>query len=86
VLNPIGKFGNLGRNALYGPGFVNVDAGLFKNFRFKESGTVQFRCEMFNAFNHVNISNPTTSWGLNLGRIVSDRGPRIMQLGLKLQF
>src|SRR5207253_11524846 len=86
ALNQLGQFGNLGRNALYGPGFVNLDAGLFKNFRFKESGNVQFRWEMFNAFNHANLSNPTTSWGLNLGRIVSDRGPRIVQLGLKLQF
>jgi len=86
VLNPIGQFGNLGRNAVRGPGFINVDAGLYKNFSLKEYGRLQFRWEMFNAPNHVNPGNPTTTMGLNLGRIFSTRAERIMQLSLKYIF
>jgi hypothetical protein len=86
VLSQIGQFGDLGRNALYGPGSINLDAGLFKNFRFRESGNVQFRWEMFNAFNHTNLGNPVATVGVSLGRILSDAGARIMQLGVKLQF
>ena len=37
-----GTFGNLGRNALRGPGVNKWDLALFKSFRF--------RGEMFNAF------------------------------------
>lgn len=86
VLNPIGQFGNLGRNAVRGPGFINLDLGLYKNFSLKEYGRIQFRWEMFNAPNHVNPGNPTTTMGLNLGRIFSTRTERIMQLSLKYLF
>jgi hypothetical protein len=86
VLNQVGQFGSLGRNALRGPGFANVDGGLYKNFRWKESRNLQVRWEMFNALNHTKLSNPNLSWGTSLGRIFSDRGPRIMQLSLKLQY
>jgi hypothetical protein len=53
--------GNLGRNSLIGPGFWNVDLSLAKSFRpgfLGESGSLQFRVDFFNAFNHANLSNP----------------------------
>jgi len=53
-----GTFGTMGRNTFYDPGFKNVDLSLFKNFTFKERYTAQFRVEMFNVFNHVNLANP----------------------------
>jgi hypothetical protein len=53
--------GNLGRNALTGPGFWNADLSVAKSFRPRflgESGTVQVRADFFNAFNHANLGNP----------------------------
>ena len=57
-----------------------------KNFRLYERHALQFRMEMFNAFNHVNLGNPTTTMGLNLGRILSTGPARIMQMSLKFSF
>jgi outer membrane receptor protein involved in Fe transport len=54
-----GTIGNMGRNALYGPGFVNTDFGLLKNTKINERLSVQFRAELFNIFNHPNFSYPT---------------------------
>jgi hypothetical protein len=53
-----GEFGNTGRNFVYGPGFWNTDIGVLKDFRVTERWKVQFRMEMFNAFNHANFTNP----------------------------
>jgi hypothetical protein len=53
--------GNLGRNALTGPGFWNVDLSVAKSFRphfLGESGSIQARADFFNAFNHANLGNP----------------------------
>jgi hypothetical protein len=88
--NPIGTFGNLGRNVIYGPGLWNFDFGMFKNFAITENQRLQFRWELFNAFNHANFRGPS-SWSLSapssFGRITSTAtGPRQMQFGLKYQF
>lgn len=52
-----GGFG-MGRNALRGPGFWNFDFGILKRFNITERVNIQFRAEMFNAFNHPNFENP----------------------------
>lgn len=44
-----------GRNAFRGPGFWNLDAGVYKNFRIGESKSLQLRGEFFNLFNHSNL-------------------------------
>lgn len=56
-----GTIGNMGRNALYGPGFVNTDFGVMKNTKLTERLSLQFRAELYNIFNHPNFSfpNPT---------------------------
>ncbi|MGB9605817.1 MAG: hypothetical protein ACPL88_08070, partial [Bryobacteraceae bacterium] len=46
-------FGNLGRNAVGGPGVANWDFGLYKNFALAEKFGLQFRAEIFNLFNHT---------------------------------
>jgi hypothetical protein len=53
-----GTHGNSGRNSVYGPGFWNTDFGILKNFNITERWKVQFRAELFNAFNHTNFRNP----------------------------
>jgi len=66
--NPLGiagtcsnLLGNAGRNSLTGPGLVNLDFSVFKNFPVKkisESFNVQFRSEFFNIMNHINFQPP----------------------------
>jgi Carboxypeptidase regulatory-like domain len=54
--------GNLGRNALIGPGISKLDFSIFKNNyikRISESFNAQFRAEFFNIFNRANFSSPT---------------------------
>jgi hypothetical protein len=50
--------GDVGRNTLRGPGDVNFDFALMKNFRITESKHVQFRSEFFNIFNKANLAPP----------------------------
>jgi hypothetical protein len=81
-------FGNLGRNALRGPGFKNFDIGVFKNFYFTERWRLQYRAEAFNAFNVVNFGNPGASFGTpTFGRSTgTQNAQRSIQMGLKLYF
>ncbi len=58
---PVGHYGDLGRNALTGPGAVNFDTSLFKDFSITEHQNVQFRSEFFNIFNHPQFGNPNSS-------------------------
>jgi hypothetical protein len=51
-------FGNAGRNILRGPGRVNVDFSLMKDFKFTEAKYVEFRVDSFNIFNRVNFASP----------------------------
>jgi hypothetical protein len=83
------------RGSLIGPGFWNVDASLFKRFKFTERTNLEFRLEATNVFNHVALGNPDTTIGVpgnlnaNAGRITST-GPnwqaRNLQFGVRLQF
>lgn len=59
-----GFFGNVGRDTIQGPGIVNLDAEVHKQFRmpFNERHSLQFRVEAFNAINHPNWGMP----GLNI--------------------
>ena len=58
---PVGHYGDLGRNALRGPGAVNFDTSLFKDFSVTERQKIQFRAELFNIFNHPQFSNPNAA-------------------------
>jgi hypothetical protein len=74
--------------AIRGPGFWRTDLSLFKNIKFSERFTGQFRLETFNTFNHTNpiccASVSMTSTLFNT--ITSTRDPRIVQLGMKVNF
>jgi len=86
-------YGNLGRNALYGPGLQTWDFGLFKNIPITEGSRLQFRAEFFNAFNNVNFANPNASIGQlgantpgfgEISGVVTNQ--RQIQFGLKYLF
>ena len=65
-----GAFGNLKRNALRGPGFWQTDASLIKRFSIDETKNLEFRVEVQNLFNHVNLGQPGDFVGSdNFGRI-----------------
>jgi hypothetical protein len=84
---------------MFGPGFVNTDLSLFKNFKFSEARKLQFRFSGYNAFNH-----PLWSFGhdnnLNLqfgadgkvsnpntfGYVTNKVGRRVIQLAVKFYF
>jgi Carboxypeptidase regulatory-like domain/TonB dependent receptor len=53
-----GAYGNTPRNVLYGPGYSDVDLSVFKNTQITERVTAQFRVEMFNVFNRLNLAAP----------------------------
>ncbi len=50
-----------GRNIFRGPNYWNVDLGIVKMFNLTERFRLQFRTEMFNAFNHPNFDNPRSA-------------------------
>jgi hypothetical protein len=58
VPNPITQLGNAGRNSVIGPGVVDLDFSLFKNFPIHEALKGQFRAEFFNIINHPNFQSP----------------------------
>lgn len=53
-----GTYGNLGRNALTGPGLAELDVSVLKNTRLSERLTLQLRGDAFNIVNHPNFSTP----------------------------
>ena len=69
---------------LRAPGYNNWDLSIQKYFPIEESVGLQFRLDMFNAFNHTNYYKPNTSFGAGLGTINSAFSPRLMQAALKL--
>jgi hypothetical protein len=52
------RFGNMGPNALYGPGFWRDDINLAKTFKFTEKVGLEFRAEAFNLTNTIRWNNP----------------------------
>lgn len=63
VIPPEFTYGNAGRNPVIGPSLQAWDFGLFKNIPINERSRLQFRAEMFNAFNNVNFANPSATMG-----------------------
>ena len=65
------------RNSLRGPGYRRTDASLFKHVRLGSTRDLEFRIEVVNLFNNVNLGNPDTEIGSpgndrpNAGRINS---------------
>ncbi len=83
-----GTYGNVGRNALIGPGSNSVNLGVFRNIRAFERARLQFRSEFFSVLNHPNLGNPNLSLqaGARMGQITSVGGARVIQFALKLLF
>jgi hypothetical protein len=88
-------YGNSERNTLFGPGLWNWDMSAFKNFHMTEGLTLEARVDLLDAFNHFNLSNPSSTIAdtrdggaavPTAGIIYSGTGNRIIQVGLRLRF
>jgi hypothetical protein len=93
VLPPGGTFGNAGRGIINGPGLAIVDFSVFKNTQISERVRLQFRGEVFNAFNHTNLGIPNFNTFTGIGYnpqagviTVEATTSRQMQFGLKVIF
>jgi hypothetical protein len=96
---PDSGFGNLGRDAIYGPGFWNIDFSVTKDTKLTEKLNLQIRAEIFNVFNHPQFSLPGNSFGgSGFGQVTATPdvaqgnpglgggGPRVLQLAARFQF
>jgi hypothetical protein len=102
ALPGVGQLGSLGKGAIRGKPINNVDFSINKNWRFKERYGIQFRAEMFNAFNHPSFNgfNNGLNFGGNqtqsstfgkvtnpsFGTLNSTQSHREIQFGLKFTF
>jgi hypothetical protein len=92
----LGTRGTVGRDVLRGPGYADTDLMLGRIFPIREVLRLQFRFELFNVFNRVNMKtipgNGAPSFAdvdnPNFGKLLINgaQDPRIMQFGLKLLF
>jgi hypothetical protein len=83
------RFGTAGLNVLEGNGINTWDMALLKNTSWGDRYRIQFRWELFNAFNHASFGQPNAGpdSGAAFGRVTSTAtGPREMQFGLKFYF
>jgi outer membrane receptor protein involved in Fe transport len=84
--------GDLGRNAVFGPGQVYFDTSIQRDFPFHFHGiehqSIMFRTEFFNAFNHPNLFTPSYSMTSTaydqVGATIE--GQRIIKFWLKYSF
>jgi hypothetical protein len=101
-LPALGQFGNLSRGLVRQPSLTNVDFSMNKNFALTERARLQLRAEFFNLLNHAsfngfgnsafitgrlaNGTGVTVAPNGAFGVLNSDRGPRQIQFGIKLNF
>jgi len=67
-------FGNVPRNAFYGPHYADVDTALYKNLFRTEGMTFQIGAQAYNTLNHVNFGQPANNASNpgTLGHIATD--------------
>jgi hypothetical protein len=88
-IGPGGADGNVRRDSLVGPGFRDIDLGIFRTITFERGVAFQFRVESTNAFNMVSLSNPSSGniTAASQATITSAAGTqRVIQLGGRLTF
>jgi hypothetical protein len=84
-------YGDLGRGEMFGPDQCIFDVALTKLTHMGEQakgGTLEFRAELYNAFNNPQFSNPARDFGAaGFGSITATSvSPRLIQFALKYSF
>jgi len=88
-LQALGTEGNVGRDSIYGPGFVNFDFSIIKRTKIKEKLDSELRAEFFNLLNRANLGlpNPNVFTGPTAGQITTlATPPRQIQFAFRLSF
>jgi hypothetical protein len=87
--NPVGQYGNTGRNFIPEPGTWGTDLSILKHLPlWSEHREVELRFEFYDAFNHENFLGPGTtvgSPGFGVANLGAQPG-RIIQLAGKFMF
>jgi Carboxypeptidase regulatory-like domain/TonB dependent receptor-like, beta-barrel len=97
-----GTIGNVGRNTVHGPGYANLDASIAKSFPLTEAARLKFQAEFYNFTNSTNflVDNPGSSpnsfrmpnrtpaqnMTTSFAAMLADRGGRVLQFSLRLDF
>ena len=84
-------FGDSGPGIVFGPGQFNWDTAILKTTKIWEHGTLQFRTEFYNVWNHPQFDPPfgnnVSGFSPPFGKITStSTTPRVIQFGLKYLF
>lgn len=83
-------FGDTSRNAYWGPGVFGIDSSIMKNWTLMEGKVFQFRWDAFNATNHPNFANPSSTVNQAPGvfGVISGMNghPRVFQGALRFTF
>ena len=83
----LGQVGTANRRFFAAPGLDNWDAALLKDTSLADEVKLEFRAELFNAFNHAQFGQPDGNFNsATFGKVNTANPPRIMQLSLKLLF
>ena len=85
----LGQFGNAPRTVCCNSPINNWDLGIFKDTQVGEKLRVEFRTEIYNAFNHAqfySIDGNSGNAGTTFGQPQKVRDPRLIQFALKLLF
>jgi hypothetical protein len=90
LTNPVaGRYGTLQLTPVSGPGYWNFDFSALKRTKITETLNIEFRFEAFNALNHTNFFVGAEQNDINsvtFGRLTTAFDPRILQIGLKVNF
>ena len=82
-----GTYSSLKPFTIVNPARWQNDLGITRTFKTGAGPAIQFRWEIFNVINHVNLNAPTTALNsANFGKILGAGDPRIMQFALKVDF
>jgi hypothetical protein len=76
------------RDAFRGPGTWNIDAGLYKRFRFTDRFAMQLRLEAYNLFNHANLYLNGAEADISATDMITayKDGARRLQIAAKFEF
>lgn len=86
-INPFPHLGDSGFNILDGPGYMQTDLSLSRDFKLHERLNLQFRADFFNFVNHTNFGVPGNNLNsATFGKITSALDPREGQVALKLKW
>jgi hypothetical protein len=79
--------GSASRNPVRGPGYRNLDLAFIRRVDLARSWNLDIRVEIFNVTNTPPFAAPNTVFGSpGFGSITAAGDPRVVQLGLKLNF